>query len=251
MMSELVSIIMPVYNSENFIDETIKSVLAQTYKNWELIVVDDCSTDKSHAIVEDYAKHDSRIHLYQTKKASGSPTHPRNIAIEHAKGRFVAFLDSDDVWLPNKLTEQLPLFENSKVGVVYSNYEKISEEGVRADRIVVAPSETNYSKLLKGNVIGNVTGIYDSQKTGKVFMQYKHHEDYILWLEVLKQGWIAKNTNSLLAFYRIRKSSVSSNKFKVLKWQWDIYTKVEHINPIKAGYLFTCYAFNALRKSWI
>lgn len=250
-MESLVSIIMPVYNSEKFIDEAIQSVLSQTYKNWELIIVDDCSKDNSLQIIQGYVKKDSRIHLYQTDKPSGSPTHPRNVAIEHAQGRYIAFLDSDDAWFPSKLSEQIPLFDNAKIAVVYSNYEKISEEGERTDRVVKAPDYATYSKLLRGNVIGNVTGIYDVSKVGKIFMQKMHHEDYILWLEILKNGFIAKNTNTVLALYRIRKSSVSSNKSKVLKWQWNIYTKVERINPIKASYLFLCYAFNAFKKSRI
>lgn len=245
----LVSIITAMFNSESFISSTIDSVLLQTYHDWELIVVDDGSTDSSISIVNRYVNQDKRIYLFHTEVPSGSPVKPRNIGVEMAKGRYIAFLDSDDVWLPNKLEEQLPFFDNPDVAVVFSNYEKMTEDGLRSNRVIYAPAETDYKKMLRGNVIGNVTGVYDTHKVGKIFFQPIHHEDYILWLSILKKGYVARNTNTVTALYRLRKQSVSSNKWKVLGWQWYIYVHVEHIHPLKAMCLFACYVYKAFRKT--
>ena len=164
----MVSIVTPCYNASFFIEQTIQSVLSQTYSEWEMLIVDDCSTDGSNGIINKYIKQDKRIKYYKTSCSSGSPVLPRNIAIEKAQGKYIAFLDSDDIWLPTKLEEQLKLFDGEKVAVVYSNYEKINENGNRSNRIIKAPTEVNYHNLLKSNVIGNLTGIYDTEKVGKV-----------------------------------------------------------------------------------
>lgn len=248
-MNELVSVIMPVYNAEKYVESAIISVIAQTYSNWELLVIDDCSIDDSLSVIKKYVEQDERIRLFHTEVASGSPAKPRNIGMEMAKGRYIAFLDSDDVWLPEKLEAQLPLFDNPDVAVVFSNYEKMTEDGLRSNRVVCAPVETDYKKMLKGNVIGNVTGVYDTYKVGKIFFRPIHHEDYVLWLSVLKKGYLARNTNMVTALYRLRKQSVSSNKWRTLSWQWYIYTSVEHINRFKAIYLFVCYAYKAFWKA--
>lgn len=244
-----ISVIMPVFNAEKYIEFAIRSVLDQTFSHWELLIIDDGSTDRSIPIIKKYVEQDSRIHFFQTKTPSGSPAKPRNIGITEAHGRFIAFLDSDDIWLPTKLQEQLPLFDNWDTAVVFSNYEKMSEDGQRSSRVIIAPKKTNYSKLLKGNVIGNVTGIYDTQKVGKVFFLNINHEDYVLWLSILKKGYVALNTNSVTALYRLRRQSVSSNKINVLFWQWNIYTHIEKLNYFRATYLFICYAYKAFRKA--
>ena len=248
-MFELVSIIIPCYNASLFIEQTIQSVLSQTYSEWEMLIVDDCSTDGSDRIINEYVKQDKRIKYYKTSSSSGSPVLPRNIAIEKAFGKYIAFLDSDDIWLPTKLEEQLKLFDDDKVAVVYSNYEKINEKGDRSDRIIKAPAEVDYHNLLKSNVIGNLTGIYDTGKVGKVYCQNIHHEDYILWLSILKKGFIAKNTNTVTALYRVRNNSVSSNKIKVLTWQWNILRNVEKLPFYKSVYCFMAYAIKAILKA--
>ena len=250
-MQELVSVIMPVHNAEKYLDESIGSVLRQTYPHWELLIVDDCSTDKSPAIIAGYAVQDSRIRYYKTSSPSGSPCLPRNRGIKAAKGRFIAFLDSDDCWLPTKLEEQLPLFEKPDVGIVYSDYEKMSENGERNQRVVKAPSCANYRQLLLGNVIGCLTAVYDTAKVGKVYFENHSHEDYILWLSILKKGYVAQNSGKVSACYRVREHSVSSNKLKALSWQWDIYRNVEKIGLLKAVYCFTHYAYKAFRKAII
>ncbi|HOD27262.1 MAG: glycosyltransferase family 2 protein [Bacteroidales bacterium] len=244
----MISIITPCYNSVDFISQTIDSVIAQTYTDWEMIIVDDNSKDNSPEIIQAYCRKDPRIKYIRTERPSGSPTLPRNIGLKHARGRFIAFLDSDDMWLPTKLEEQLKLFRENKVAIVYSNYEKISEEGKRGNRIIKAPAKADYKTLLKGNVMGCLTVMYDSEKVGKRFFDSIGHEDYAVWLSILKEGYTAKNTNTVTALYRVRRQSVSSNKWDVLSWQWNIYVKVEKTGIPKAIYYFINYAVRAFLK---
>lgn len=247
----LVSVIMPMYNSGMFVAQAIESVIAQTYSNWELLVIDDFSTDGSREVVEGYARRDSRIHLLINDNHVGMPYAPRNFGIRHAKGDYIAFLDSDDMWLPNKLAVQIPLFEDRRVAVVFSDYEKINEEGGRAGRCIRTPKIVNYSKLLYSNVIGNLTGICDVKKVGKVYFQPIHHEDYAFWLSILKKGYVALSTRSVTALYRVRGDSVSSHKLTVASWQWSIYRDVERIGFMRSCCYFVVYAFKAFQKSLI
>lgn len=250
-MKDLVSVIMPVYNAERFLNQSIQSVISQTYQCWELLIIDDCSSDNSARLIQQFNKIDKRIKYLKTEKPSGSPTQPRNIGIEKAQGRYIAFLDSDDIWLPTKLEEQLPLFQDNNTAIVFSNYEKVTEKGLRNQRIVIAPKETNYKKLLYGNIIGCSTAIYDTKKIGKIYFKRINHEDYILWLAILKKGFIGRNTGTVNALYRVRTRSVSSNKWKVPFWQWNIYINVEKVGYIKAAYYFISYAFKAYKKNKI
>lgn len=249
-MSRMVSVIMPNYNSEQYISDAIESVLAQTYQDWEMLIVDDCSTDRSYEIIESYARKDSRIKAYRTERHCGSPGLPRNVAVGHARGRYIAFLDSDDQWMPEKLESQLRLFESADdAAVVFSFYEKISESGERYDRIVKSPSTVSYKQLLKGNVIGCLTGMYDSHKVGKIPLANIGHEDYLMWLTILKTGFCARNTNDVQALYRVRNRSFSANKLKAAQWQWQIYRRSEELGVLFSIYNFMFYTCKALRKS--
>jgi glycosyltransferase involved in cell wall biosynthesis len=230
----LVSVIMPCYNAEDFILEAIDSVKFQTYTNWELIIVDDCSTDGSLDIINNNCKLDSRIRCFRTEVASGSPTLPRNLGIAKARGRFIAFLDSDDLWDDNKLSDQIELFNDWKVAIVFSNYEKIDEEGFMDNRIINAPLCCDYKKLLRGNIIACCTCIFDTNKVGKKYFPLQGHEDYALWLLILREGYIAKNTGSVLAKYRVRSSSVSSNKIKAIFWVYRIFRNNENFTIVKS-----------------
>lgn len=244
-----VSVIMPLHNAEKYISEAINSVIAQTYNDWELIVVDDCSTDSSAAIVGDMAKHEPRITLLHTSQPSGSPTLPRNIALKQARGRFIAFLDSDDIWMPEKLEEQLQLFEHDDVKIVFSYYRKMDNNGSLHNSIIHSPESINYHQLLRGNVIGNLTGIYDTKKAGKHFFQNIGHEDYVFWLHILREGGVAVNTKKIHAAYRLTDDSVSRNKIRVLAWQWHIYRNIEHLSFLYASYCFICYAVKGIIKA--
>ena len=215
-------------------------------------MVDDCSTDNSAAIIKQYMEKDSRISYLKTDKPSGSPTLPRNIGIENAKGKYISFLDSDDAWLPTKLERQMAMFEKyDDMAICFSNYEKMAESGERNNRIIRAPERVTYKQLLLGNVIGCLTAVYDTEKVGKVYFPNHSHEDYIMWLFILKQGYFARNTGTVEALYRVREHSVSSNKLKALSWQWDIYRNVEQISLLKSGYYFAHYAYSALRKAMV
>ena len=220
---ELVSIITPCFNSELFIAQTIESVINQTYSNWEMVIIDDCSTDHSADIILSYVERDSRIRYLKMPFPSGSASLPRNRGIELAKGRYIAFLDSDDIWYPRKLEMQIPLFQDMYVAIVYSWYEKMSEQGEKANRIVKSALYHTYETLLYGNEIGCLTCVVDSWKVGKCFFKRVGHEDYELWLSILKRGFIAKNCNEVLASYRVRQTSLSSNKLKAIRWVWNIY----------------------------
>ncbi len=249
---QLVSVVMPMYNSENYVGKAIESVIGQTYPFWDLLVVDDGSTDNSCDVVRAYAVRDSRVQLLINDNPVGMPYAPRNFGIQHAKGDYIAFLDSDDMWLREKLSQQLVVFHrDQRTAVVYSDYEKIDEEGTRSARIITAPRKTNYKEMLYGNVIGNLTGIYDVRKVGKNYFTNVHHEDYAFWLSVLKSGYIARNTQTVAALYRVRDSSVSANKFRVILWQWNIYRRVENIGILRSAYYFCFYAISALRKSFV
>lgn len=242
-----VSIVTPLYNSEKFVGETIASVIAQTYMNWEMLIIDDCSTDSSNLIVEKFIKLDDRIKYFKTTSSSGSPTVPRNMGIKLSSGRYIAFLDSDDLWNPNKLELQVGLFAENDVAIVFSNYEKIDEDGAHSGRIIQAPKAVTYHELLKGNVIACSTAIYDSEKTEKRYFLHQGHEDFALWLAILKKGYVARNCEYVSAKYRVRKSSVSANKIRAIGWVWTIYRKNEGFSMMKSLY----YSVITLCKSFL
>jgi glycosyltransferase involved in cell wall biosynthesis len=243
-----VSVITPNYNCAAFLPAAIESVRSQTFPDWELIIADDGSTDDSRRIIEYYARSDTRIRLVTTAAPSGSPLAPRNLALRQARGRYLAFLDSDDLWLPGKLAQQLPLFADAQTAIVFSNYEKVDPEGTRSNRVVHAPKTVTYRDLLKGNCIGNLTAMYDSEKVGKRYFSHPGHEDYALWLDILAAGYIARNTGTVEALYRIRRGSVSARKGQAMQWQWDIYRNARRLSPLRSAYFFGCYLTRGLWK---
>lgn len=244
-MACTVSVITPCYNSESVIKETIESVLEQTYQDWEMLIIDDCSTDRSAEIILAYCKIHPRIKYMKTEFASGSPALPRNLGIKYANGRYIAFLDSDDLWLPQKLEEQLSLFENENVAIVYSDYEKMDMMGKRAGRVIKALAQTSYRELLKENVIACLTAVYDVNKVGKVYFSRVGHEDFVVWLSILKKGFRALNTNTVTALYREQNKSLSANKWKAISWTWNIYRNVENLTFLRSCYYFMHYAVRA------
>lgn len=251
-MNALVSIIIPCYNSEKYINKAIESVLHQTYKNWEMLIVDDCSIDKSRELIFYYINKYENIKYFKTVSNSGSAALARNLAIQNAKGKYIAFLDSDDMWLPTKLEEQLAIFSiNTDAAIVYSDYEKISSDGSRNNRIILAPIKVNYKQLLKSNSIACSTAIYNTDLVGKRLFKQTGHEDYVLWLEILKMGYNAYNARNVLMLYRVSENSLSSNKLKVLKWQWNIYRNIERLNIflcIKYFFMYATFAYLKYKK---
>lgn len=244
---ELVSIITPSYDSEAFIEEMIESVRGQTYRNWELLIVDDCSPDSSIEIVKRFAAEDPRIKFFELKDNSGAAV-ARNKAIGAAKGRYIAFLDSDDCWLPNKLEIQIAYMQMNRVFFTYSGYEVMSEEG-ESINVVSVPEKVNYSELLKTNYIGCLTAVYDTNFFGKVLMPLiRRRQDFGLWLTLLKNTDYAYGINMTLAKYRIRKGSISSNKATTSIYTWRLYREVEKLNFLKASYYFSHYFVRAVLR---
>lgn len=245
---DLVSVITPVYNCEKYIEDAIKSVLGQSYKNWEMILVDDLSTDKSCEIIERYIKNDSRIKLVKLKKNSGAAI-ARNTAMELAKGRFLAFLDGDDIWVSNKLELQIDLMKKHKSGISHSDYEVIAENGESLNKIVKVPKNMTYDQYLRNTIIQTVTVVIDREITGKVSMpNIKMRQDFATWLSILKKGNNALGINQTLGKYRRVSNSLSSNKFKAMRKNWYVYRRIEKLNIFKASYCFLGYAFNATLK---
>lgn len=245
---DLVSIITPAYNCEKFISQTIQSVLAQTYTNWEMIIVNDKSIDNTMDIVEHYLLKESRIKLINLENNSGVVI-ARNTALNAAKGRYIAFLDSDDCWKKDKLTKQLDFMKKNDYAFTYTSYEHMNETGEKALKKVKIPLQQNYNQGLKNTAIGCLTVIVDRDKVGRFEMPYlKHGEDYFTWLEIMKKGYNAYGLDESLALYRISNSSLSGNKFKVLKYQWNNYRHYEKISLIPCVYYFLCYVFNASIK---
>jgi teichuronic acid biosynthesis glycosyltransferase TuaG len=265
----LVSIVMAAFNTERFVGESITSVVRQTYANWELLVVDDASSDRTVQIVEQFAATDPRVKLVALKKNVG-PAVARNEAIRRACGRYIAFLDSDDQWLPEKL--QIQISEMARLGATlsFTAYRKIDAAGRIGQGIVSVPSTITYSKLLNTNVIGCLTAMYDAGVTGKIYMpELDLRQDYGLWLQILKRSghedyglWLrllrgihtspsaagAIGINQPLALYRVHANTVSSNKLKAAMYQWMVYRRQEGLSIPRAIYHFMNYAYHGLRK---
>jgi len=235
MQEPLVSIITPTYNSEDFIQETITSVLHQNYTNWEMIIVDDCSSDTTLKILEQNAAIDNRIQYLQLQKNAGAAI-ARNTAIDKAKGKYIAFLDADDLWKPQKLQTQVHFLETHKYAMTFSSYELMNEEGKTLQKQVVALPKVTYAKMLKSNYVGNLTGIYNAEKLGKVYMpNLRKRQDWALWLSIIKKTGEAYSITTPLAIYRVRKNSISSNKINLLKYNYNIYRKALNFGVLKSG----------------
>lgn len=247
MEQELVSIITPIYNGEKFIEETIISVKKQTYTNWEMIIVDDCSKDNSEKIIKKLAESDERIKYFRLDKNSGV-ANARNTALKISKGRFAAFLDADDLWLPEKLEKQIDFMLEHNIEISFASYELIDEKGIKKNKVIRVPEKINYEKLLKENVIGCLTVVIDKSKVNFFEMPNIRHEDYITWLSLLKKGYKAYGIYEVLALYRKLDTSVSSNKLKSAKWRWDIYRNVEKLSLTQSLYYFLHYSIKGILK---
>lgn len=232
-MNRKVTIVTPVHNAGEFLGDCLDSVSAQTYAHWEHILVDDCSTDNSRAIIEAYAKKDHRIVLISLEKNSGAGV-ARNKAIEKATGDYIAFLDSDDQWLGSKLERQLDFMQKHNYAFTFTSYTKINEQGESLDKEVRAKELVTYKKALFKNPIGCLTVIYDLTFFGKQYMPIiRKRQDYALWLRLLKKT-DAYGLDEVLATYRVRNDSISSNKYSLLTYEWKIYREVEGLSFFKS-----------------
>lgn len=248
MIENLVSIITPVYNSERFISDTIKSVLNQTYTDFEMLLIDDHSSDNSLSILSEFAGKDERVKVYQTPLNSGSAV-ARNLGLEKANGQYVAFIDSDDMWKESKLADQLKMMKQNNYGFTYTNFEIIAENKEIIKPVISLPQTLNYQKLLKNTAIACSTVMIDKKVFGEFRMpDVRKGQDTATWLRLLRSGKTAHLVDEVLGSYRIVKGSISSNKISALKRTWNTYRNLEKLPLYKAVYYFTHYVWNALKR---
>lgn len=228
---------MPTYNSEDYVGESIRSVQQQTYENWELIIADDLSSDSTVKLVESFAENDSRIKLIKSDRNLG-PAGARNIAIDAAQGEYIAFLDSDDLWYPEKLEKQIAFMENNGYVFTYTSYEKINGDSEPIGVVLSAPSKVNYKRMLYcGDPIGNLTVVYNSEKLGKFFVpDIKKRNDFALWLRIMHNCSYGHGIKEVLAKYRVHSGSVSSaRKRELIKYHWYLYRHIENLSFVKSS----------------
>lgn len=248
MKSDLVSVITPVYNAEKLVGETIQSVLNQTYQNWEMLLVDDCSKDNSKEVIETFSKTDARIRYIKLEVNSGAAV-ARNIAIKKANGRYIAFLDSDDLWKRDKLEKQIAFMKNNNIGFSFTSYEVMKEDGTLINRYIKAPKKISYNAYLRNTIIGCLTVVIDREIIGNFSMvNIRKNQDMATWLNILKRCHYAYGINENLAIYRLVDGSISNNKVNAAKSVWNTYRQIEKIGVIKSSVLFSCYTFNAIKK---
>ena len=245
MIKSAVSIITPSYNTKAFIKATFDSVISQTYSNWEWIIVDDQSTDDSFDYVKELAKNEKRITVLQTPKNSGTAV-ARNIGLKNAKGRYITFLDSDDILDPNYLENQLEKMKNNGP-IISAGYRRKTENSCTN---FLVPEVNTYISILKGNPLSCLTTMYDREVIGdRLFPEdLMKCEDYVFWLNILKEGYVAKGNPSVLATYILHQGSKSSKKFRLIKYMHYVYHKTQGINWFKSWFCVVRWAFYGKRK---
>lgn len=242
--TEQVSIIMPAFNAAPWIGNSIESVLAQSFTDWHLYIIDDASTDKTAEVVARFI--DPRI-SYFLQPENGGVAKARNRGITAAQGRYIAFLDSDDLWEPDKLALQIPLLEQG-YDVVCGHYAVFSEAPEKVTSVRRYPFHLTYARLLRGNCIGNLTGIYNQQRLGKCLQQAYGHEDYVMWLELVRRAGQAACVQQVLARYRVAVHSLSGNKVKAARWQWRIYRQHLQLGWARSAYYWMHYVLAAVYR---
>lgn len=242
----VVSIIMPAYNAEKFINEAVDSVLSQTYKDWELIIINDASSDNTGEIVDKYD--DNRIRVFHLSKNSGV-SFSRNYGISQAVGKYIAFLDSDDVWKKNKLEEQVRIVrKNDNIGLVFTGSGFIDENSKKYSYILNVPKTITYRDLLKQNIISCSSVLIQKEHILKYKMEHDFmHEDYASWLQMAKNNIRIVGINKPLLLYRISRNSKSSNKIKAAKMNWNVY-RFMRLNMLESMYYMAIYSRNGIRK---
>lgn len=241
---ELVSIIMPTYNCAKFIAESIDSVIAQTYTNWELIIVDDCSTDNTKEILMPYLQKYQNIH-YTCLQENGGPAVARTEALKQAKGPYIAFLDSDDLWYPEKLSRQISFMQENSVAFSCTGYEQIEEGGKSKNIALLPPKKNDYTTMLRlGCSVGNLTVMYNRNIVGEQKVpEIKKRNDFALWLQILHKVPVCYGIQEILAKYRLRNASVSRNKLKLIPYHWHLYHDIEKLSVIKSVWYILCWVF--------
>lgn len=244
----MISIVVPVYNAAPFIENTIQMVLQQTYKDYELIMVDDCSKDQSVSVIESLLEklNDARLRLIKKEHNEGAAA-ARNTGVDAAKGRYIAFLDADDVWLPTRLETGLRFMEEKKAGFIFSAYEFGDENAKGTGRIVHVPEKLTYKKALSRTVIFTTTTLFDTELIPKelIHMPLVASEDTATWWQILRNGYTAYGLDQVLAVYRRPAKSLSSNKFLAMKRIFHLYRKQEKLGLLSSCYYFCFWALRA------
>ena len=244
-MSALVSVIMPTYNCGKFITKSIDSVIAQTVTDWEIEIVDDCSTDDTVDIIKPYLEKYPNIHYFCLPQ-NGGPAAARTEAIKRATGKYCAFLDSDDLWNPDKLEKQIAFMEKTGAKFSCAAYGQMNEDGENLHVVMVPPSKTDYKKCIRlSNPIGNLTVMYDQEALGKFEVPpIRKRNDFALWLQILKKTEYCYGMEEVLGTYRLgRSGSVSHNKLAQAKFHWQLYHEIEKHNIFRSSYELFCWAF--------
>lgn len=243
----LVSIITPAYKCEKYIAECMDSVINQTYKNWEMIIVNDKSPDRTESIVKDYMVKDQRIKLY-TQQVNEGVAAARNKAIKMSSGRFIAFLDSDDCWKPNKLERQIQFMIKNRSGFSFTEYEIMDNKSASIGKVIHVPDKISYEQYLKNTIIGCLTVVMDKEILGDIEVETGNLEDVLTWMKYLKRGYDADGLQENLASYRVSENSVSSNKIKNAKRYFICLRKHQKLSFVKSLYCEFFYIFNAIKK---
>ena len=247
----LISIVVPVYNAQNFLNDTINTVLSQTYTNWELLFIEDGSSDDSVKIIEKYINKDERIKLFDHGGLNKGAAPSRNKGIDEAKGRYIAFLDADDLWSSNKLEKQLKFMKKTGASFSYTGYEFADEKGTPTGNKVYVPDKINYNKLLRDALIWTSTVMVDMGKISKKMLKMsdlKTGEDYSTWLRVLREEEYAWGINQQLSLYRRTPKTLSSNKLKMMQSRWNVYRNLEGLGIVKSCWLMVSYAVSAIKR---
>jgi len=250
MEKDLVSVIVPVYNAESFLEDTIQTVLNQTYTNWEMICINDSSKDNSVEIIEKYVKLDNRIKLINLEKNSGVSI-ARNTGVNASNGKYIAYLDADDLWEKEKLEKQVKFMQSGNYEFSFTGYEFADENGIANGKIVKIPEKMNYKQALKNTTIWTSTVMLNVEKLGKELIQmpvFKRGEDSATWWKILRQIEYAYGINEVLSYYRRTNTSLSANKIMAIKRTWYIYRKEEKLGFFSSLYNFAWYIFNAVKR---
>jgi len=247
--NNLVSIITPLYNNENFLNDCITSVINQTYKSWEMLIVDDKSTDNSYKLALNFSELDSRIKVYQTEANSGAGL-ARNLAIEKSNGKYIAFLDSDDIWHHDKLKIHIKEMIENNASFSHTSYGYLTESGVRLKKTLkVSSNWIGYYDLLKKTEISCLTAIYDAHKLGKVYMpDIRRKQDYGLWLSILRKGVKSYPVNQTLAWYRQVSGSATSKKHKLILKHYKFLRQNQGLNFFKSIYYTFWWGINGIKR---
>ena len=249
MEQDLISIVIPVYNAGRYLTDTINSVQAQTCDNWELIFVDDKSTDNSAEIIAEYAKTDNRI-KYSLLPENVGPALARNHGIDMAKGRYLCYQDADDLWHKHKLEKQLKFMKEKDCAFSFTGYEFADENGKPINKKVFVPETYTYSQAIKSTIISTITVMFDREKLSNedLYMPNMGAEDSATWWKILKKVDCAYGLNEILSYYRRNKGTLSANKAVAAKRIWRLYRDLEKFSIPKSVFCFTCYALSAIKR---